>query len=117
MPPEGKVKEAVKRYLKEEGVWHYMPIQNGMGVVGIPDIVACAPVEITADMVGKTFGIFFAVETKAPGKIKNTSANQKRHLKAIAEAKGVALATDSVGDVRSALERLKKYGVLTYCVP
>lgn len=117
MTPEGKVKEAVKRYFKDEKIYYYMPVPGGFGNVGFPDFVACAPVEITADMVGKTFGIFFAVETKAPGKIKNTSANQKRHLKAIAEAKGVALATDSVGDVRSALERLKKYGVLTYCVP
>lgn len=117
MPPEGKVKDAVKRVLKSGGCWHYMPVQNGMGVVGIPDLIVCAPVEITADMVGKTFGVFMAVETKAPGKAKNTTANQKRHLKAIAETKGVAIATDSAADVQSALERLRKYGVLTYSVP
>ena len=55
MTPEGKVKEQVKKLLKEAGVYYHMPVQNGMG----------AP---TLDIVGCHQGNFFAVETKAPGK-------------------------------------------------
>lgn len=54
MTPEGKVKEKVKKLLKEAGVYYHMPVQNGMG----------AP---TLDIVGCHQGHFFAVETKAPG--------------------------------------------------
>ena len=55
MTPEGKVKEQVKKLLKEAGAYYHMPVQNGMG----------AP---TLDIVGCHQGNFFAVETKAPGK-------------------------------------------------
>lgn len=80
-----------------------MPVQNGMGVVGIPDIICCQPVKITADMVGETVGLFLAIETKAPGKKWNTSPNQKRNLSAIAEHHGIAVVADCVEDVKEAL--------------
>ena len=55
MTPEGKVKDKVKKLLKEAGAYYHMPVQNGMG----------AP---TLDFVGCHQGNFFAIETKAPGK-------------------------------------------------
>lgn len=102
--PEGKVKSAVKKYLANSGVWSYMPIQNGMGVVGIPDIICCRPLLITEDMVGKTFGQFVAIETKAPGRKYNVSPNQRRNLDAIAAHGGVAVVADKVDDVKEALD-------------
>ena len=90
MTPEGRVKEIVKRRLRG-ACWFYMPVQNGMGVTGIPDIIACVPVEITPDMVGKTFGMFLGVETKAPGKEHTVTANQRRQLDGISDNRGVAL--------------------------
>lgn len=99
MTPEGKVKAQVKKFLNERNIWSFMPVQNGMGVVGIPDIICCVPVTITQDMVGKTIGGFMAIETKAPGKKYNTSPNQKRNLKAIADHYGVAVVADCVKDV------------------
>jgi hypothetical protein len=56
MTLEGKLKQQVKKVLDKHGVWYYMPVQNGMGVTGIPDFICCDN--------GRLVGI----ETKAPGK-------------------------------------------------
>lgn len=90
--PEGRVKKAVKEYLKSIGAWFYMPVQNGMGVVGIPDLICCVQ------------GTFVAIETKAPGKVGNTTANQDRQLEGIQKAGGVSLVVDSVETVRKYFE-------------
>ena len=81
--PEAVVKEAVKRFLKSRNIWFYMPIQNGMGQVGIPDFICCWN------------GRFLAIETKAPGKLSNTTPNQKRVLAEINAHAGHALVVDS----------------------
>lgn len=88
--PEGRVKEAVRKFLKERGVWYYQPVQNGMGVVGIPDFICCWQ------------GRFIAIEAKAPGKASQTTANQDRVLQAINEHGGYAVVVDD-------LESLKKH--------
>lgn len=85
--PEGRVKDAVKRRLKELGVWWYCPVQNGMGVVGIPDFICCAD------------GRFVAIETKAPGKRSNTSANQDARIREIRGANGIAVVIDDVSQL------------------
>lgn len=92
--PEGKVKAAVRKKLKELGYWYYFPVQNGFGSVGIPDVVGCKPVKITPEMVGTTIGVFFAVETKAPGKLKNTTPNQRKNIDAINACFGHAEVVD-----------------------
>lgn len=93
--PEGKVKEAVKKLLRKYHVWYYMPVQNGMGVVGIPDIIACLD------------GHFLAIETKAPGKRKNVTPNQERRLKEIAWAGGTAMVVDDPEQVEKMLRDYK----------
>lgn len=80
--PEGKVKDAVKKVLKKYGVWYFMPMQNGFGVVGIPDFICCMD------------GLFFGIETKAPGKRDSTTPNQQRVLKEISEHGGHAIVVD-----------------------
>jgi hypothetical protein len=92
MTPEGKVKAAVKRYLKEKGIWFFMPMQNGMGVVGIPDLICCFG------------GTFLAIETKAPGKRNNTTPNQDRVLREITEHGGLSIVVDDVEQLREFLE-------------
>lgn len=95
MTPEGRVKHAVKKKLKARGeIWYYMPVNNGMGRVGCPDFICCAPVVITPEMVGQTIGVFVAVETKAPGKHLETTANQDRELVGIHKAGGIAVVID-----------------------
>lgn len=91
MTPEGKVKKKVKEYLKEIGAWYYMPVSNGMGRVGCPDILVCYK------------GLFMAFETKAPGKIKNVTANQEREIRDIVSANGLALVVDDVEQVKEAI--------------
>lgn len=115
--PEGKVKDLIKKQLKAEKSWHYMPVQNGMGRVGIPDFVACVPITITANLVGKTIGAFVAVETKAPGKLKNTTPNQRKNLAEIHQAGGVAVVTDNDEILPQALSVLRLSGVPMYYVP
>lgn len=89
MTPEGKVKADVKKYLKSIGCWFFMPVSNGMGQVGIPDFICCFQ------------GRFVAIETKAPGKIKNTTANQDRVIAEIKAAGGWAVVVDNVEQVKS----------------
>ena len=55
MTPEGKVKEKVKRLLKQYGAYWHMPVQNGMGAPSL-------------DFVGCFKGWYYAVETKAGNK-------------------------------------------------
>ena len=99
MTPEGKVKQQIKEELKRRGCWYFMPVSNGMGRHGIPDLIACYPTTITQDMVGQKFGIFVGIEAKAPGKLKNVTELQKRNIVEICEAGGIAFAADSAVDV------------------
>lgn len=94
MTPEGKVKAAVKRVLKESGVWYYMPVQNGMGVVGVPDFICCCD------------GKFLAIETKAPGKVTTVTPNQQHQIETIRASGGTAFVTDTVEDVKLAIKYL-----------
>ena len=87
--PEHKVKSACVKVLKTHGIWYYFPTQNGMGVVGIPDIIACWR------------GRFLAIETKAPGKRNNTTANQERVLAEITAHDGMAIVVDDVSQLEA----------------
>jgi len=86
--PEGKVKLAVKAYLRSIGAWYYMPVPNGMGRVGCPDFLVCWR------------GLFIAIETKAPGKRENTTANQVLEIRDINRAGGFAFVVDDVSQVK-----------------
>lgn len=100
MGPEERVKHAVKKLLNERGVWFYMPVQNGMGVVGIPDFICCYK------------GAFMAIETKRPNKTPTTqeqrfnklSPNQINRLREIEGAFGVAMVVDDVRQVEAVLD-------------
>ena len=95
MTPEGKVKKKVKEYLQSIGAWYYMPVSNGMGRVGCPDILVCYK------------GLFMAFETKAPSKIKNVTANQQREIDEITRADGLAHVVDDVAQVIAIMENIK----------
>jgi hypothetical protein len=98
--PEGKVKDACKKYLKSVGAWFFMPVSNGMGQVGIPDIICCYK------------GVFLAVETKAPGKRGNTTANQERVMDAIRGADGWAVVVDNVDQLEKFVLAINTYHIL-----
>lgn len=96
MTPEGKVKKKVKEYLQSIGAWYYMPVSNGMGRVGCPDILVCYK------------GLFLAFETKASGKIKNVTANQQREIDGIQRANGLAHVVDDVEQVKAVIEIIER---------
>ena len=89
MTPEGKVKAHAKRLLDAAGAFHFMPVSNGMGRMGIPDLICCLQ------------GRFVAIEAKA-GKGRPT-ALQLKALRQIDEAGGLALVINE-----SNLEYLKE---------
>ena len=95
MTPEGAVKTAVKRLLVEEGVYYFMPVSNGMGRHGIPDIICCVN------------GLFLAIETKA-GKGKVT-ALQEREMEHIRNAGGYAAVVreDGIDALRLLIHTMK----------
>jgi hypothetical protein len=102
MTPEGKVKDECKKYLKSIGAWYFMPVSNGMGQMGIPDIICCYK------------GQFLAVETKAPGKIANVTANQERVLTAIQGADGWAIVVDNVEQLKNFVLAINSYQILEH---
>lgn len=103
---EDHVKTLNKDWLAEyyPGNWHYMPIQNGLGVHGIHDIIACVPVVVTPVMVGKRIGVFVSIEDKRPGrrgeKRRGMSKHQYEHMEAIIEAGGISLCCDGEEDLK-----------------
>ena len=100
---ENDVKAMVLKALKALGAWSFAPIQNGMGVHGIPDRIACVPIEITQAMVGKTIGVFAAVESKRPGrrgeKLGGVKGHQVDQLYGILDAGGYASVVDCEDDM------------------
>jgi hypothetical protein len=96
--PEGAVKIAIKAYLKTlPYCWWFLPVSNGMGTMGIPDIICCYK------------GWFFAIECKAPGKSGNTTKLQDMQLTAIRDARGFSIVAEGVDDVRWAIEVLDQF--------
>lgn len=95
--PEGGVKDACKKFLRERGAWFFMPVSNGMGQVGIPDIIICYR------------GLFVAIETKAPGKQNQTTPNQDRVIAAIREANGFAWVVDNPDDLKPLFDSIDVY--------
>lgn len=75
--PEAKVKEKIKKILKENNVYFAMPMGTGYGNSGVPDFLCCVK------------GHFLAIEAKA-GK-GTTTALQDKNMRDIKAAGGTAL--------------------------
>lgn len=82
--PEGKVKLKLLRFLKTLGsdCFYYMPVQNGMGQSGIPDVMAIIQ------------GVVFAFECKATPK-QHPTILQAYVLDSIDKAGGYAWVVDN----------------------
>lgn len=110
MTPEGAVKKSVRALLAEFNIqeargagkkgeyegWYFMPGGNGRGVSGIPDFM------------GHYKGLFFSIETKAPGE--EPEGFQALQIKSIRESGGMVFVVDGPYElalVRSWLNRVK----------
>lgn len=96
MTPEGRTKEAIKKWLKKHYIWYFMPVSNGMGMHGIPDFICCWQ------------GRFIAIEAKAPGKRNNVSPKQQVQIDAIQKAGGYAAIVDDIDQLLGVLEHANK---------
>ena len=99
--PEGRIKDAVKTYLRDLGLcaskdaanvskkphtgWYHMPVQAFHGVMGQPDFH------------GHYLGRFFTIETKVPGK--DPTPLQKHQITAINTTGAVAFVVRCVEDL------------------
>lgn len=73
--PEGKVKDKIKKILKEHNIYYAMPMGTGFGHAGVPDFLCCHK------------GRFLAIEAKADENSKIT-ALQMRQLNEVEAAEG-----------------------------
>lgn len=97
--PEGKVKKKLIDFLKSLGsdCFYYMPVQNGMGQTGIPDVMAIV------------HGVPFAFECKATPK-QHPTVLQAYALDRIHKARGIAWVVDcdNVDLVKNSAEIIAK---------
>jgi hypothetical protein len=61
--PEGYEKDKICKYLDSIEAWYFRPYMAGYGKSGVPDIVACIPVQLNL----MCRGIFVGIEVKRPG--------------------------------------------------
>ena len=96
MTPEGKVKAACVKLLKQYGVYYFFPATHGYGRSGISDIICCYK------------GRFIAIECKAGNNM--PTALQQKELKAIGDCGGIAMVVweDNVSQLKELLEVLSE---------
>jgi len=80
MTPEAKVKNKIKKVLKEKGIYYAMPATGGYGMSGVPDFLVCYK------------GKFYGIECKANGG--KPTALQMDNLDRIEASGGYALVID-----------------------
>lgn len=90
--PEGKVKDQVKKILKEYQAYWFMPVQNGMGAPALDFHCICQ-------------GVGFCIETKAPGK--KPTARQANTILHIEAAGGKTFVIDGEAGYRQLREWLQ----------
>ena len=93
---ENYVKKLIKKWLDEQGAWHFPIPANGMGVSGLPDRIAVFDE-----------GLLVAIEAKRPGRRgevnRGCSALQVKALRAIAAKGGIAWVVDGEEDLEALL--------------
>lgn len=113
---EDHVKTLTKDWLDEyyPGNWHFMHVPHGMGVHGIHDIIACVPIVVTPEMVGKRIGVFVSIEDKRPGRRREKNRGMSKHqyeiMGKIIVAAGISLCCDGEEDLlffNSCMEQLQ----------
>lgn len=102
LKPTGKLEAAVKKVVKDVlkgwGCYQFWPVQGaGVGLRSI-DCIACVPVRITSDMVGRTLGVFVGIETKREN-VSTPTARQQHTMETMQSAGGVAILVNSIYDL------------------
>ena len=96
MTPEGIVKKRVRAILDKYAVYYFLPVSNGMGVMGIFDIVCCINT------------VFLGIECKSDAKKKPTALQTRNADKAAAAGAVVFLAhIDNLKDLEDTIRQIK----------
>lgn len=105
---EKVVKAAIKSKILElwPDAWHLMVVPTGFGQGGVPDHIACVPVTVTPEMVGKTYGMFISDEAKTESGV--VSKLQRVQIANIVKASGFVAVTKGVRQVPELEEKLRK---------
>jgi len=93
---EKAVKSVVKRVLNDWGAYWFMSVPSGIGKSTV-DFIACVPVMITQDMVGKRVGIFVGIETKRES-VSEVTPRQQQILESMMDAGGAAVVIHDVSE-------------------
>lgn len=83
--PEGRVKDEIKKFLREIGAYYFCPVQQGFG-------------QQTLDILGSYKGRFFAIECKREGLY--PTARQMIKMQEIRKSDGLAFCAWSAADVK-----------------
>lgn len=74
--------------------------------VGSSDLIGITPVVVTAAMVGRTIGVFTALESKQPGA--SLEPEQRTFIEAVKRMGGIAAKVTGPQDVDAAIEEAQK---------
>lgn len=86
--PENRVKNAIKKWLKDEKIFYWSAAAGAFSVHGISDLLALHN------------GVLYAIEVKAPGKTNNTTPHQKKFLERVNASGGVGVVVDNLDAVK-----------------
>ncbi len=113
---EDKLEKVVKADIKSAlyelwpDHWHLMVVPSGWGGVGTFDHIVAAPVEITPEMVGKTYAMFIGIEAKKDAaKLSDWKKIQRLTASKIISLGGFAMCVFGRKDIPEMIERLKRY--------
>lgn len=97
MTPEAKVKQRVRKILDRIGAYYFLPVSNGMGVMGVFDIVCCINT------------IFVGIECKSDAKKKPTPLQTRNAERAKQAGAVVFLAhIDNLTELEDTLNTIKE---------
>lgn len=94
MTPEGRVKEAVKKRLRDLGVYPFTEIQpNVVKANGVYYMPVAGPFSVHGvhDFVGCWHGVFWSIETKAPDNPEDATHHQETFRAAVAASGGISM--------------------------
>jgi hypothetical protein len=94
--PEGKVKDEIKAWLTEIGVYHFWPVQTGIGADTV-DCLACIN------------GWFVAIEVKPSDRPAVPTKRQGRRLVEVSKAGGISMTVNCLPMLKN---RLRQYDVV-----
>jgi hypothetical protein len=102
--PESKLSRDIMAALRNRGIWCFKVHGGPMTMAGVPDIIACVPVQADQPPM-PPIGIFVGFETKTPTGGDPSSVQQHQHDK-IRTACGQVFVPRSVSDAVQAIESL-----------